>query len=251
MPSLIVRRDPPLSGLRNMEIDESMLSEATPDSPIVLRLYQWDQPTLSLGHFQSRDDLLADPVSDRYPGLRQAPWVRRKTGGGAILHDQEWTYSVVIPAKPDEPSKGHSDRLYRAIHESIRDGLLAIGWAAELSENCTCGKDDRENQPFLCFERRSPVDIVVGSSKIVGSAQRRSRAGLLQHGSILIRGSSFAPHLPGLEELPPHPKPPLDWPDWLEVQIRNGLRHGLEADRDFSQLKNPPDRVQSVCRSVR
>jgi lipoate-protein ligase A len=226
---IAVRRDPPLSGQANMAIDEAMLAEARPESPITIRLYQWDQPTLSLGHFQNMEQRAKDVRISHAPILREIPWIRRKTGGGAILHDREWTYSFVIPANPDEVGKGHSEALYRAVHESIRDGLVALGWNAKLAENCTCSPTNRgENEPFLCFHRRSPVDIVVGENKVVGSAQRRSRTGLLQHGSLLVNGSLLFPDLPGLEELRDSFCDPIDWPDWLEGRIRAGLRSAME-----------------------
>ena len=192
----VVQIDPPFSGETNMAIDEALLRDATPDSPVVLRIYGWEQPTLSLGHFQSWDDCLA------IPGLSDLPWVRRKTGGGAIVHDQEITYSILIPETRNKSSKGHSELLYRAIHGSAVENLQRLGWDAELSETCTCSTaTNQKEEPFLCFLRRSPVDLVVGSDKIMGSAQRRTSAGLLQHGSLLIRHSPTTPELIGLSEL--------------------------------------------------
>ena len=228
---VVVRRDPPLDGPTNMAIDESLLADATLESPITIRLYRWREPTLSLGHFQTLDQFQSDPRVREKSRLKEIPWVRRKTGGGAILHDQEWTYSIVIPAEAEEATKGHSESLYRAVHESIRDSLIALGWGASLAETCTCSPRDRkENEPFLCFQRRSPVDIVIGENKLVGSAQRRARTGLLQHGSVLLHSSSLRPELPGLEELGPPSETPVDWPAWLEDRIRNGLRIALGVD---------------------
>jgi lipoate-protein ligase A len=228
---VIVRRDSPSSGPDNMAIDEGLLADAKPADPIVVRLYQWNQPTLSLGHFQSIDQWREDPLTRNVPGIGDLPWVRRKTGGGAILHDSEWTYCIVIPSDAEDSMKGHSEALYRAVHASILDGLTALGWGANLSENCTCATaDSRESQSFLCFHRRSPVDIVVGKYKIVGSAQRRQRTGLLQHGSVLIHSSSVYPTLRGLEQLQRNCSNPVDWPSWLEGCIRNGLREEARGD---------------------
>ncbi|HUP78502.1 MAG TPA: hypothetical protein VM260_08030 [Pirellula sp.] len=182
-----------------MAIDEALLSNATPAWPVVMRVYQWERPTLSIGHFQRIED------RELVPGLRDLPWVRRKTGGGAIVHDQELTYSVLMPNCDTQPSKGHNESLYRAAHNAIVENLRTLGWNAQLSESCTC--DPRKNEhaePFLCFLRRSPVDLVVGddNNKILGSAQRRSRTGLLQHGSFLLRRSQAAVKLNGLLDLP-------------------------------------------------
>ena len=192
----VVLIDPPLSGETNMAIDEALLRDATPESPVVLRVYRWEQPTLSLGHFQSWDDCRA------VPGLSDLPWVRRKTGGGAIVHDQEITYSILIPETRNKSSKGHSELLYRAIHGSAVENLQRLGWDAKLSETCTCSTaTNQKEEPFLCFSRRSPVDLIIGTDKVMGSAQRRTSAGLLQHGSLLIRHSPTTPELIGLSEL--------------------------------------------------
>jgi lipoyl(octanoyl) transferase len=192
----VVLIDPPLSGETNMAIDEALLRDATPESPVVLRVYRWEQPTLSLGYFQSWDDCRS------VPGLSDLPWVRRRTGGGAIVHDQEITYSILIPETRNKTSKGHSELLYRAIHGSAVENLQRLGWDAKLSETCTCSTaTNQKEEPFLCFSRRSPVDLIVGSDKIMGSAQRRTSAGLLQHGSLLIRHSPTTPELIGLSEL--------------------------------------------------
>jgi lipoate-protein ligase A len=192
----IVRIDPPLSGETNMAIDEALLRDATPESPIVLRVYQWDQPTLSLGHFQSWEDCRT------IPGLSDLPWVRRKTGGGAIVHDQEITYSILIPETRNKTSKGHSELFYRAIHGSVVENLRKLGWDAKLSETCTCSTaTNQKEEPFLCFSRRSPVDLMIETNKILGSAQRRTSAGLLQHGSLLVLHSPTTPRLIGLSEI--------------------------------------------------
>ena len=176
-----------------MAIDEAMLKNVQPDWPIVLRVYRWERPTLSLGHFQHIVDRIENPL------LRELPWVRRKTGGGAIVHDQELTYSVLIPTRDNHPAKGHSEPLYRGIHSAFVAKLRSLGWNAELSESCSCSTaEGRNTDPFLCFLRRSPVDIIIGDDKILGSAQRRSANGLLQHGSFLLRRSQSTPGLNGL-----------------------------------------------------
>lgn len=185
--------DPPRSGESNMAIDDALLQNANSDWPIVLRVYQWERPTLSIGHFQRIED------REQAPNLRDLQWVRRKTGGGAIVHDQELTYSILIPKRDNQSSKGHNESLYRAIHGAFADSLRTLGWNAQLSETCTNKMTTGKNQePFLCFLRRTPLDLVVGDDKILGSAQRRSPAGLIQHGSFLLRRSQSALELFGL-----------------------------------------------------
>lgn len=197
----VVFISPPLAGAVNMEIDEALLLGAGPDSPLVLRIYRWVEPTLSLGHFQ------AVPENQQGGQFEKVASVRRKTGGGAILHDGELTYSLIVPSRTSI-QKGHSEHLYRSVHESIAAGLQSFGWNAVLSETCTCAPasnatvSNQRQDPFLCYHRRSPVDLVVGEHKIVGSAQRRTRQGLLQHGSLLLRRSVWTPDLLGLLDLP-------------------------------------------------
>ncbi len=250
-----ILQDPPRSGIENMQIDDRLLLDATPNSPIVLRVYGWSEPTLSLGHFQAIESLDSDPFTARQTSLRHLPWVRRRTGGGAILHDRELTYSFVIPTRERQQEKGHSESLYRAVHESVRDGLIGLGLPASLSVDCTCGsrkigglKKTELPEPFLCFQRRTPVDVVIGEHKILGSAQRRTRTGLLQHGSLLLSASPALRELIGVEELlhmAVQRQDPEDgrgfswdagsfagdaWRGWFTDRILAGLRSGDLAD---------------------
>jgi lipoate-protein ligase A len=210
-----LRIDAPFSGTENMAIDEELLERASENAHVQIRLYRWCEPTLSLGHFQSIEDLAGDPsviASGRLEQLADLPRVRRRTGGGAILHDREWTYSVILPHKRSPGrlagagvDKGHHEWLYRAVHQAVRDGLRQLGWDASLAEHCTCSIAGKlpvaTKDPFLCFQRRTPVDLVVGAHKVQGSAQRRSRTGLLQHGSLLLSASGSFPSILGLEDL--------------------------------------------------
>lgn len=189
--------DPPRSGESNMAIDEALLRNATPAWPVVLRVYRWDRPTLSIGHFQQLED------RNEVPHLSELPWVRRKTGGGAIVHDRELTYSILIPNRANYSVKGHNEALYRAVHSSFVEQLQELGWDARLSESCTCAATvEKIPAHFLCFSRRSPVDLIIDNAKILGSAQRRSATGLLQHGSFLLCRSQSTPELCGLLDAP-------------------------------------------------
>ena len=232
-------RDSARTGIDNMRIDDCLLQRAVPEGPIVVRIYRWSEPTLSLGHFQQIEDLVDDPAGISQPSLNRLPWVRRKTGGGAILHDQEITYSFVIPASKGLLDKGANEVLYRAVHEAVRDGLIRLGLEASLSENCTCSvaKKSGDEEPFLCFQRRTPVDLVVGAHKVLGSAQRRTRAGLLQHGSLLLRASrEFGPRL-GIQDLGTIP-PECLWEEWLGDRLCEGLGTILPLNYEVLELKD-------------
>lgn len=186
-------------GAWNMAVDEALLTSAAESSVWQLRLYGWQAPTLSLGYFQRYDERLAHAAS------RQAAVVRRASGGGAIVHDQEATYSLALPVPRGD--RGHR-RLYGVVHAALVRMLNSLGVPALLQGPVA---DRPPTRSFLCFERRTEGDIILQGAKIVGSAQRRSREALLQHGSLLIAQSSAAPELPGLESLARLRLPREEW----------------------------------------
>lgn len=189
--------DPPQPGSWNMAVDQALLEAVAERGGIVIRLYQWSEPTLSLGYFQT----LAGRAE--HSASRHVPVVRRASGGGAILHDRELTYSVTLPANfsvRGEASAGEAQALYRAVHESLIAALARLGVPATLCDD-GCAAAHRNQQPFLCFQRYCPGDVLVAGAKIAGSAQRRFRRGVMQHGSILLSTSQDAPELPGIAEL--------------------------------------------------
>ncbi len=178
-----------LSGADNMARDEVLLEAATLGGGPVLRMYTWREPTLSLGYFQQRE-----------PWMESSPWsetamVRRLTGGGAILHDREWTYSCVIPGR--DFRLHHPYDLYDRIHDGI------VTWAAGQGFSLRPrGVNHRQaDEPYLCYLRGDSHDLCLGESKIVGSAQRRRRGALLQHGSFLLQHSPLAPEIRGIHDL--------------------------------------------------
>jgi lipoate-protein ligase A len=180
------------TGAMQMAIDEVLLDDAAAYGKCWLRFYQWSEPTLSLGYFQPYAD------RSRHAESQRCPVVRRQTGGGAIVHDRELTYCLAMPLA--HPLASDATRLYDAVHLALIEVLSAAGIAARL-----CGDEtaSAEGSPFLCFQRRSAQDVVSGPAKICGSAQRRRRGAILQHGSLLLAASAQAPELPGLAELQP------------------------------------------------
>ncbi len=174
-----------------MALDQALLECVDQTGLSILRFYRWSPATLSLGYFQSYAEREQHALS------RELDVVRRVSGGGAIVHDRELTYSLVVPIA-SRWSKGNRE-LYNLVHESIIEFLADCGIAATLFDS---SRDpiNREN-PLLCFERRADGDILIGSHKIGGSAQRRSKNALLQHGSILLEQSPLAIELPGIFDL--------------------------------------------------
>jgi len=186
--------DPPCSGVWNMAVDEALLEWSAAVQGCCWRFYRWEEPTLSLGYFQQYDDRAG------HAGSRDCPTVRRLTGGGAIVHDAELTYSLIVPA--EHPLAIHRDRLYEVVHGSLIEAAAELDVSAGLcgSPDGTQAGDDR----FLCFQRRTPGDVLVGAAKIAGSAQRRRRGAVLQHGSVLLQRSTAAGELAGLEDVTGH-----------------------------------------------
>lgn len=173
-----------------MAFDEALLEAARTSGLLAVRFYRWQEPTLSLGYFQKQ---LPDSIPDE---LRRLPSVRRLSGGGAILHHREWTYSCVLP--PEHPLALEPVKLYEVVHQEIVALLNEQEIAAQLRGKSI---DEVHAEPFLCFGRQDPRDIVLGPHKIVGSAQRRRRGAVLQHGSLLLERSEFAPMYAGLLDL--------------------------------------------------
>lgn len=186
---LILDDDPPpgpSNGAWQMAIDESLLRSASETSAPTLRFYRWSPATLSIGYFQN----LADRA--QHVASQECQLVRRASGGGAILHDREWTYSFVTPTSD---RFGNSHFHYLAFHETLQECLREF----QIEVNLFADQDSSD--AFLCFQRRSSGDVMLGDYKIAGSAQRRWQRSLLQHGSVLLETSPFAPELPGIVEL--------------------------------------------------
>ncbi|MEW4489410.1 lipoate--protein ligase [Thalassoglobus sp. JC818] len=185
--SRLVRGDAQ-TGEENMAVDAEMLRVAVEEDLATVRTYFWSEPTVSLGHFQARG-----PVSlpDQF---RDLPVVRRLSGGGAILHHHELTYSIALPKS--HSLREHPTQLYEIAHEIIIELLAEAGINARMR-----GDDAFEDESFLCFLRGDARDIIIGNHKVVGSAQRRRQGAILQHGSLLLAQSNFAKELPGVSEL--------------------------------------------------
>lgn len=185
----IIIESAPLSGAMNMAVDEALLEHAITNNVATLRWYEWQEPTVSLGYFQKPSELAEDPL------LVALPTVRRLTGGGAIVHDGDLTYSIALPAS--QKLFGRPEELYDLIHIPVGETLQAIGVPAEVRGESL----KKPAEPLLCFQRQDSHDMVLNGNKILGSAQRRRRGALLQHGSLIRSTSEFAPHIPGIREL--------------------------------------------------
>lgn len=181
----------PSPGAWNMAVDAVLLRSAMDQGLATLRWYRWSEPTVSLGYFQNSADVEHDVR------LAGRPRVRRLSGGGALVHDQELTYSLTLPA--DQQLVEHPVSLYRLVHQAFVDAFAA--WGAQVTFRGTTTRLDQE--PVLCFSRQDENDLVVSGFKVLGSAQRRRRGAILQHGGLLLRASAVTPELPGVLDLCP------------------------------------------------
>jgi lipoyl(octanoyl) transferase len=194
-----------------MALDEALMLRARHDQLWTLRVYSWSEPTLSLGRNQAaRGGYRLPLLRERGIGI-----VRRPTGGRAILHAREVTYSVTAPVGAAGDLRESYARINRLLLAALRtlgiDAVVvgrgdgALGLAA----------DDREGPGLLpCFHHPSSGEITVGGRKLVGSAQWRRDGALLQHGSILVDDDQMA-----LSSLSTHSAAP--------IPVSATLRHAL------------------------
>ncbi|NLA04299.1 MAG: lipoate--protein ligase family protein [Firmicutes bacterium] len=171
--------DQPLPGAVNMQRDLEIVEEvAAGKAPPTLRLYRWAPPALSTGRFQD-PGRVADPEACRRLGI---DLLRRPTGGRALLHHRELTYSIVLPDRREIIPAGVLPS-YRFISRALLLAFETLQIKAELSPESAGGTD---LLPGSCFDTPSAYELRVQGKKVVGSAQLRRKGVLLQHGSILL-----------------------------------------------------------------
>jgi lipoate-protein ligase A len=215
------------SGADNMAVDEALLESVIRGGPPVVRFYTWQPATLSLGVNQPVGEV--DPVECARRGFGL---VRRITGGRAVLHHHELTYSVI--ARENDPRvSGGVIESYRKISAALVEGFQALGAdvqlaapnraliraLAEARRHATLDEEAESSHGAICFDAASAYELTAGGRKLVGSAQARRGSALLQHGSILLD---------------------IDWEAWVSV-----FAYASEAgkQRAFQKL---PTRMTSL-----
>jgi lipoate-protein ligase A len=212
-----------LPGAMNMALDEALIESVIAGGPPVLRFYTWEPATLSLGVNQSLGEVDAEECARRGFGL-----VRRLTGGRAVLHQHELTYSVVA-RESDRRVSGGVVESYRKISEALVAGLRSLGAdvalaapdrrlhraLAQAMRNSDLGElaVDEGSHGAVCFDAASDYELTASGRKLVGSAQARRGGALLQHGSILLD---------------------VDWDAWVSV-----FRYRTEEGRKRAAQKLP------------
>ena len=167
-------------GATNMAVDEAILAAVTEGRrPPTLRFYRWSPPCLSLGRSQPLSDV--DRAACARAGV---DLVRRPTGGRAIFHTDELTYSLALPQN-DPRAAGGVVESYRRLSEGLLAGLHRLGVEARQARPT---QQKGSDPGAICFETPSDYEITVAGRKLVGSAQWRARGGVLQHGSLPLHG---------------------------------------------------------------
>ena len=229
-------RSEPASGARNMAIDLALLDRARSAGEAVWRCYAWSRPTISFGRNEAAR-VRFDAASVSRPGFDA---VRRPTGGRALFHSREVTYSVTAPVAPDIPWR----MTYAAINAVLVQALRALGVQATLVPDAE-SEAVRPDGP-VCFDRPAAGEIVVEGAKLVGSAIWRERGAYLQHGSILLHDDqsllATAMITPPTFTTPPaaslnalFASRGLPCPSWSNVAA--ALEHALAAQHDVTPLE--------------
>jgi lipoate-protein ligase A len=164
-----------------MAIDEAVLESVSHAQSLpCLRLYAWEPPCLSIGYAQPHKDIDLENLN-----LLGWDWVRRPTGGRAILHTDELTYSVIAPITELRVSGGVLES-YQRLSTALLAGLHSLNIPAEAHPTNPAGNSGENGA--VCFEVPSNYEIVVNGKKLIGSAQARRKDGVLQHGTLPLTG---------------------------------------------------------------
>ncbi len=210
--------DPPAEGAWNMAVDEALLlCHADGTTPPTLRFYDWNPPCVSLGRFQdayaiagantllksevltatlatpehSKNQIAADTVGKTHLDSPEYTVVRRPTGGRAVLHHHEITYSMVLREALLPPGERSIVGAYRWLSAGFVQGLQSLGVQATLARGETAATNGHlEN----CFASAARCDFVVEARKLIGAAQCRKAGAVLQHGSLLLEIDALAWH---------------------------------------------------------
>jgi lipoyl(octanoyl) transferase len=159
----------------NMACDEWLLKSIQNLGQPILRTYQWNRPSITIGYFQD------------YPKDLEAKYtiIRRPTGGALVVHDHDLTFTVVLP--PEHPWKKIPvcDR-YQRVHERVAQIFAARGESSSLETSCSSASipSGRADKLGYCFQKSSRYDVLIQGKKVAGGAQRVTREGLLHQGSI-------------------------------------------------------------------
>ena len=174
--------DPPRSATLNMAIDEMLLhsQRGTPHRP-VLRFYTWEEPSITTGYFQKLGH-----VARKFDAEKKGiPVVRRLSGGGAVLHGEDLTFSLCLPI-PNVFVPADVKGSYLKIHEAVRVGLKADHPEMDYADCRTVPSGKNQSKERICFESPACYDLLLSERKILGSSQRRIGKCLLHQATLFL-----------------------------------------------------------------
>lgn len=228
------------SAFFNMALDEA-ISEAVREklSPPTLRIYKWEKPSVSIGYFQKIGD-----INLVHCAKRDYPLVRRPTGGRAILHESELTYS--FSSRYDSLSfKGKLLEDYSIISKALLSGLKLIGVDAKNSLSRERGNGHKNP---ACFKAVSYGEVTVKGKKVIGSAQKRYSKGLLQQGSILLNFNAEELHkvlkCGDGEDFSDIGSIMEYAPETTFDKLRGSLKEAFEAELDIKLIADKPTKTE-------
>lgn len=211
----------------NMGLDEALLED--PSAPPTVRFYTWKPDTLSLGYFQRIDEVpAAGEAAVRKPGRI----VRRITGGGAIHHQHELTFSITCSLEHPLYAGGIGES-YERVHAAIATALSAFQVSAVLRGSATLDSDMPGTG--MCFHHSSAQDLTWGNRKGVGSAQRRKQGRVLHHGSIKVGTTPLEGAIATVRE---------HAPDCTSEALAIELRRAFETSFSLRLVSSVPDIVE-------
>ncbi|MBD3391141.1 MAG: hypothetical protein GF418_03705 [Chitinivibrionales bacterium] len=180
----------------NMAADLYLLDLCAAEPAVFLRFYHWEPPAISIGYMQDPSTLL------NMPALEQAGvwWIRRSTGGRAVLHQKDLTYCVTFSRDLIEMGRT-IHQTYELLSRCFMQGLLECGIACSPHDSPIDSRTARREIKLPCFLAPNRREIMVDGRKLIGSAQKRTSKGVLQHGSIPLTGAFR--NLPQLENISP------------------------------------------------
>ena len=177
-------RDQAHEGLFNMQADRYLLSLAEQSDSFILRTYSWIAPTITLGCMQNAAELL-DSIAMRSAGVES---ISRPTGGRAVLHWNDVTYSCAFPASGALMGRNIADT-YAVISRCLAAGLLMAGIDCGMHSSDAEYHATHRNLRLPCFLSPNRSELMADDRKLVGSAQKRTSRAVLQHGSIPLDAS--------------------------------------------------------------
>lgn len=174
--------DEPRSAVMNMALDELLAVEQRHEAePPALRFYRWESPSVSAGYFQP-----LSAVDRSFQCLKKdQPLVRRMTGGGAVLHGKDLTFSLALK-NPNPFFPTDTKMSYLKINEALRAGLIGLFPELDYADCRTAAPLGRAGKERVCFEAPSCYDLLLAGKKVVGASQRRLGRVLLHQSSVFL-----------------------------------------------------------------